>query len=181
MQRFDWPVAFAKLKEQGKIRFPGVSILDAASARWLIAQGLADVMQVEYSIVTPEVGREVFPLALTAGVGTIVRMPMAQGILTGKFRPGEPVPAGHRALRAEERMPVLIERAEAIRPIAQKAGLPMDQLALRYAIAPEGVSAAIPGARSVEQLERNVAASTGNRLPGAIIEEIEQVQHSWQD
>lgn len=183
LQTYDWPDAMAQLKREGKIRFVGVSINDGPSGRWLIEQGLADVLQVPYNLLEPEVGREVFPLAERAGVGVLVRMPMAQGILTGKFRPGEQVAPGHRAHMAGERMGELIERAEAFRSLAARAaGGPsasMGQFAMRYAISPRAVSAAIPGARSVEQLEQNVAASNGTGLPAEVLEEIERIQAAW--
>ena len=63
LKRYDWPEAMTKLKEQGKIRFAGVSINGAASGRWLIEQGLVEVLQVAYNMLVPEVDDEVFPLA----------------------------------------------------------------------------------------------------------------------
>ena len=80
LQQYDWPIAMQKLKEQGKIRLGGVSINDAASGQWLIEQGLVDAMQIPYSMIDLGVGPVVFPLALEAGVGALVRVPMAQGI-----------------------------------------------------------------------------------------------------
>ena len=97
LQHYDWFEAMTKLKEQGKIRLIGVSINDAASGRWLIEQGLVEVLQVAYNMLHPEVGDEVFPLAEQCGVGILVRMPMARGILTGKFHPGQEVGTDHRA------------------------------------------------------------------------------------
>ncbi len=180
MQRYDWPLAMARAKEAGKIRFSGVSINDAASGRWLIAQRLVDVMQVPFNMLEPAVGRDVFPLAADAGVGILVRVPMAQGILTGKFHPDRNVPEGHRAHQAGARMPRLIERAEAFRPLAEEGDLPMGRLALRYCLSQPGVSAAIPGARTVEQLEGNVAASNGHGLSDDLLERIAAVQASWE-
>ena len=180
MQRYDWPLAMARAKEAGKIRFSGVSINDAASGRWLIAQRLVDVIQVPFNMLEPAVGRDVFPLAADAGVGILVRVPMAQGILTGKFHPDRSVPEGHRAHQAGARMPRLIERAEAFRPLSDEGDLPMGRLALRYCLSQPGVSAAIPGARTVEQLEGNVAASNGHGLSDDLLERIAAVQASWE-
>jgi len=176
LQQYDWPLAMQKLKEQGKIRLGGVSINDASSGEWLIEQGLVDAIQVPYSLIDQKVGPTIFPLALGAGVGTLVRVPMAQGILTGKFSPGQPVPQGHRAHQAGERMAERIAQTEPFRAVAAKAGLPMATLALRYAITPAGVSAAIPGARTIKQLEQNVSASNGVGLDSALIAELEAIQ-----
>jgi aryl-alcohol dehydrogenase-like predicted oxidoreductase len=180
MQRYDWPLAMERAKEAGKIRFSGVSINDAACGRWLIEQRLVDVLQVPFNMLEPNVGHSVFGLAAEAGMGILVRVPMAQGILTGKFRPDREVPEGHRAHLAGERMPRLIARAEGFRPLAEESGIPMGQLALRYCLSQRGVSAAIPGARTIEQLTANVAASNGDALSAGLLERIAAVQASWE-
>ncbi|MBN1402080.1 MAG: aldo/keto reductase [Anaerolineae bacterium] len=172
LQSYDWPEAMARLKQQGKIGLAGVSINDAPSGEWLIAHELVDMLQMSYNVLEPEVGDALFALAQEAGVGVLVRVPMAQGILTGKFSPGEAVPPGHRALMAGARMQPRIQRAEALKPLADSAGMPLATLALRYAITPPAVSAAIPGARTIEQLEQNVAASNGHGLGPEIIDQI---------
>ena len=172
LQHYDWFEAMTKLKEQGKIRLIGVSINDAASGRWLIEQGLVEVLQVAYNMLHPEVGDEVFPLAEQCGVGILVRMPMARGILTGKFHPGQEVGAGYRAHLERTRLPQLIERAEHFRPLTEGKEVTLAQMALRYSISPRAVSAAIPGARTTEQLEQNVVASNG---VGLSVEELADV------
>ncbi len=161
LKQFDWPEAMIRLRDQGKIRFIGVSINDAASGQWLVEQGLVQVFQVAYNMLEPQVGNVVFPLAEQHGIGILVRVPMAQGILTGKFRPGEPVAEGHRAHLAGAKMERLIAAAENYRSLAAEAGEPLGRFALRYAISSPAVSAVIPGARNVEQVEQNVAASNG--------------------
>ena len=61
LQSFDWPEAMSQLKAAGKIRLAGVSINDAASGEWLIDNGVADVLQIAYNILEPEVGRNGVP------------------------------------------------------------------------------------------------------------------------
>jgi len=179
LQTFDWPDAIARLKQAGKIRFAGVSINDGPSGRWLIEQGMVDALQVQYNLLEPQVGLEVLPLAQRAGVGILVRMPMAQGILTGKFRPGEQVAADHRANMAGPRLPELIERAEAFRPLVAGQALTVGQFALRYCLSSQAVSAAIPGARTIEQLQQNVDASNGAGLSAEELSQIAAIQRSW--
>ena len=176
LQHDDWLEGMRKLQEQGKIRWVGVSINDVESGRWLIENGMADVLQVDYSMLEPGVGREVFPLAERHGVGILVRMPMARGILTGKFTPGQEVGPEHRASLNRERVPEQVRQAEAFRPLAEGKEITLGQFALRYAITPTGVSAAIPGARTLEQLEQNVAASNGFGLSAAELAAAETIQ-----
>lgn len=179
MKHFDWLEGMARLKEAGKIRLVGVSINDVASGEWLIEEGLADVLQVPYNMLEPEVGEGVFPLAKQHGVGIMVRMPMAQGILTGKFSPDEPVPEGHRAHLAGAQMPKLIRLAEDLKPLALDWGIPLGRIALQYAISPGAVSAAIPGARTPEQLMANVEASNGVGLTEEQLVRIASIQKRW--
>ena len=178
LQSFDWIAAMLKLKEQGKIRVIGVSIIDAASGQWLLEQGLCELFQVAYNMAAPQVGDALFPQSKKQGVGILVRVPMAQGILTGKFRPGEPVAKGHRAHRAGDKMTERIAQAEKFRAIAEEQKITVAQLALRYALNPEAVSALIPGARTIEQLTQNAAASTGKRLDDEVMEAIADTQRS---
>lgn len=178
MQQYDWAEGMARLKEQGKIRLAGVSINDAPSGQWLLEQGLVDTLQVPYNMIEFETGKIVFPLAEQHGVGILVRIPMAQGILTGKFRPGEAVAEGHRAHLAGQRMESLIELAEKFKPLAEKWGMPLARIALRYAISPTGVSAAIPGARTPQQLADNVEASNGVGLSAEQLAQIAAIQEN---
>ncbi|MBX3001171.1 MAG: aldo/keto reductase [Caldilineaceae bacterium] len=178
MQRFDWPEAMQTLKAQGKIRFAGVSINDAASGRWLIENGLAEVLQVDYSMLTTEVGDAVFPLAEKHGVGILIRMPMARGVLTGKFMAKDDT-QGHRASLLGDKLDPMIEHARTLSPLAEQHDGTFGQFALRYAISPGAVSAAIPGARTVEQLTQNVAASNGRGLDDDILTQIAAIQATW--
>ena len=181
LQHFDWPDAFAKLKEQGKMRWGGVSVNDVESGVWLMEEGLVDVLQVSYNLLAPEVGQALFPMAEVHGVGILVRIPMAQGILTGKFRPGEEVEEGHRARLAGSQMAGRIEEAEGYRQLAEGSGSTFGQFALRYAISPRAVSAAIPGARTFEQLALNVAASNGVGLPAADLAAVAAIKEEDND
>jgi myo-inositol catabolism protein IolS len=178
MQSYDWPKAMDTLKQQGKIRFSGVSINDAESGRWLIENGLAQVLQVDYSMLVTAVGNEIFPLAEEQGVGILIRMPMARGVLTGKFTEKTDT-EGHRASMLGEKLDDMIVHARQLAPIAQRHDGSFGQFALRYAVSPKAVSAAIPGARTIEQLTQNVAASNGYGLDAATLAEIATIQATW--
>ncbi len=168
LQTSDWHAALSELKTEGKIDCIAVSTNNAEMLRWLITEGLAEVVQVEYSLLSPGL-RPMIDLAEANGVGVLVQMPLCRGILSGKFNPGEAVSKDHRATLMGDRLPGLIERTETFRAQAEEAGIPLAELALRYALEPSGVSCIIPGARNREQLESNVKAGDGHSLPKKLV------------
>jgi len=109
-------------------------------------------------------------------VGNIVFSPLAQGVLTGKYAPGQ-LPEGSRQERPEHEIRFLTEenlaKSEKLRPLAEEYGMTMAQLALRWCLRREEVSAVIIGATRPEQLDENLAAS-GKALEPGQIKEIEK-------
>jgi aryl-alcohol dehydrogenase-like predicted oxidoreductase len=180
LKRFDWAEGLAKLKEQGKIRGAGVAVNHAAEGVWLARQGLVEVLQITHSIFVVEAETELFDLAAQQGIGLLCRMPLARGVLTGKFRPGQEVAAGHRALMDGPRMAENIQRAESLRRIAESYPGGMTRMALHFGLMPQAISAIIPGARTLEQLEENVSASDGVGLLCDVRNKIDQVRVEWQ-
>jgi aryl-alcohol dehydrogenase-like predicted oxidoreductase len=125
--------------------------------------------------------RDVIPASKELGISQIVWSPLGQGILTGKYRPGEPPPGDSRA--AHERMNYfmdragdqeLLERVQELRPVADELGLSLAQLALAWVLREENVAAAIIGATRPEQVEDNAAAS-GVELDQATLERIDVI------
>jgi myo-inositol catabolism protein IolS len=171
LQQSDWHDALTGLKAAGKIGCVAVSTNNPEMLRWLISEGLVEVVQLEYSMLSPRLA-EILPLAEARGVGVLVQMPLCRGILSGKFAPGQEVTADHRAVLMRDRLPGLIEKTEAFRRLDARANLPLAEIALRYALAPPAVSCIIPGARSREQLSANVRAGDAAPLPAALIQEI---------
>jgi aryl-alcohol dehydrogenase-like predicted oxidoreductase len=122
---------------------------------------------------------EVFPLGAANGISQIVWSPLAQGVLTGKYRPGEAPPADSRA--ASDSMGGFIERllteenleaVERLRPVAEGAGMSLAELALAWVLRREEVAAAIVGASRPEQVHANAAAS-GKELSADLIAAID--------
>ncbi|AEV83743.1 aldo/keto reductase [Actinoplanes sp. SE50] len=164
--------AFDTLIGQGKIGYVGVSEWTAEQLRQGIAAsaGLrARIVanQPQYNMLWRVIESEVVPVCAAAGIGQVVFQPLAQGVLTGKYRPGEPVPPGSRAA-AGGRAPRfinrvlgdrLLERVQALRPVAAEAGLSMAQLAVAWTLHRPTVTAAIIGASRPEQVTENAAAS----------------------
>jgi len=164
--------AFDDLIRAGKVLYVGFSEWKASE----IAQALAIAKEMgldkfissqpQYSMLWRVIESEVDPLCRDNGIGHIVWSPMAQGVLTGKYLPGQPLPEGTRATSAEGAQFMhrllhddLLEAIQNLRPIAQDAGLTMGQLAIAWVLANQNVSAAIVGASRPEQVTEAIGAS----------------------
>jgi aryl-alcohol dehydrogenase-like predicted oxidoreductase len=173
--------ALTRAVQQGKVRWLGFSEWTAPQIRAALAlPGERFVSsQPQYSMLFRQWEEEVFPLCAREGIGQIVWSPLAQGILTGKYRSGRPPPADSRA--ASERMggfiqkrltPEALARVERLDPIAADLGLTLAQLALAWVLRRPEVSSAIIGATRPAQVEENVRAS-GVVLDAAALARIE--------
>ena len=169
--------AFADVVRAGKALYIGVSEWRAEQIRE--ARVLADELHVplisnqpQYSAIYRVIEAEVIPASREAGLSQVVWSPLAQGVLTGKYQPGQAPPEGSRAtdqagggaefIERWMRDDVL-ERVQALRPIADEAGLSMASLALAWVLQEENVASAIIGASRPEQVQDNVKA-VGVRL-----------------
>ena len=177
--------ALTEVVRQGKARYIGFS--EWSPEQIQSAFNIADVerfvsSQPQYSMLwrTPEA--EVFPLCAANGIGQIVWSPLAQGVLTGKYQPGQVPPQNSRAanekmnwfLREELFSDRILTAVEKLKPIAQDLGLSMPQLALAWVLRSEYVSSAIIGASRPEQIVDNAAAS-GVQLDADVLAAIDQV------
>jgi aryl-alcohol dehydrogenase-like predicted oxidoreductase len=168
--------AFADVVRAGKALYIGVSEWRAEQIR--AAKELADDLgvplisnQPQYSALYRVIEAEVIPACRELGLSQIVFSPLAQGVLTGKYKPGEPPPAGSRATdeaggaRFIERLlrDDVLERVQQLGPLADEAGLSMASLALAWVLQEENVAAAIIGASRPQQVRENVKA-VGVRL-----------------
>jgi aryl-alcohol dehydrogenase-like predicted oxidoreductase len=161
--------ALTEVLAAGKARYIGFSEWPAARiAESLALPGVARWVssQPQYSMLwrTPEA--EVIPLCEREGISQIVWSPLAQGVLTGKYRPGESPPRDSRA--ASESMSGFMDRllddrvltaAQRLAPVADGAGISMAQLALAWVLRQPNVASAIVGASRPEQVHANAAAS----------------------
>lgn len=179
--------AFDDLVRQGKVHYVGVSEWRADQ----IAEALriADDMgfdrivssQPQYSMLWRVIETEVVPLCEKEGIGQIVWSPVAQGVLTGKYRSAQDAPAGTRAadptgsgfIRRWLR-PEVLDRVQRLRPLAEAAGLSLAQLAVAWVLQQRNISAAIIGASRPEQVAENVRAA-GVRLEPALLRQIDEV------
>jgi aryl-alcohol dehydrogenase-like predicted oxidoreductase len=125
---------------------------------------------------------EVVPTSEELGIGQIVWSPIAQGVLSGKYLPGQPPPAGSRATDDKSGAGFIqrlmsddvLTTVQKLRPLAEQAGLTMAQLAVAWVLQNPNVSSAIVGATRPEQLEDNVKAA-GVKLDGELLKAIDEV------
>jgi 1-deoxyxylulose-5-phosphate synthase len=189
--RYDWNVpleetmeALTEVVRLGKVRYLGFSEWPEEKIRE--AQAMAGVehfvsSQPQYSMLWRGPERDVFPASRELGISQIVWSPLAQGVLTGKYKPGETPPQGSRATSETMggymerlRSPVLLERVQELRPVADDLGISMAQLALAWVLREDNVASAIIGASRPEQVEDNAGAS-GVVLDAATLERIDGI------
>jgi voltage-dependent potassium channel beta subunit len=179
--------AFDDLIRQGKVLYVGVSewnaeqITDALAIAYHLGLDKIVSNQPQYNMIWRVIESEVIPLCEKEGIGQVVWSPIAQGTLTGKYRPGAAPPAGSRATDPSgsgfiERYlsDDVLTRVEQLRAVADDAGLSMPQLAVAWTLQNPNVSAAIVGATRPEQVSENVKAS-GVVLDQEIMRRIDEV------
>jgi len=189
--RYDWDTpleetmaALTEVVHAGKARYLGFSEWPAEKIEEALAlPGVEKFVssQPQYSMLWRGPERYLFPVCAANGISQIVWSPLAQGILTGKYKPGRPPPADSRA--SSEQMnyfmdsagdQVLLERVQELVPIADGLGISMAQLALAWVLREPNVASAIIGASRPQQVLDNAAAS-GITLDDATLSKIDEV------
>lgn len=168
------------LVRSGKIRVFGTSTLPASNiveAQWVAERrGLQRprTEQPSYSILTRSIEREVLPVAQQYGMGILVWGPLAQGMLTGRVRRGQ----DSNVLRGKALASFSDERrldvVEQLIPLAEEAGLSMPHLAMAFAISHPGVTSALLGARTMDQLD-DLLAGMDTVLPDDVLDRIDAI------
>lgn len=169
-------VRAGKVRAIGSSTFPASEIVEA---QWTSERrGLARfrVEQPSYSILSRGIEREVLPVCQRYGIGVMVWSPMAKGMLTGRYRKGQPLPDSLRVKYLGKQMSdeARLDTIEQLIVIADQAGLPMSHLAMAFAIAHPGVTSAIIGPRTMEQLD-DLLASAQVVLTDDVLNQIDQV------
>lgn len=179
--------AFADVVRAGKALYIGVSewTADQLRAAAPLAKELRFQLvsnQPQYSALWRVIETEVVPASKELGISQIVWSPVAQGVLSGKYRPGQPVPAGSRATDEKGGASAVsrfltndvLTRVQALAPIAQELSLTQAQLAVAWVLQNENVASAIIGASRPEQVRENVAAA-GVKIPAELMARIDEV------
>jgi len=177
--------ALSEIVRAGKARYIGFS--EWPADRIEAALALPNVVkfvssQPQYSLLhrTPE--ETIFPLCAASGISQIVWSPLGQGILTGKYLPGAPLPKDSRAasesmntaFRRNWLQPALLEAVQALKPLADQAGLSIAQFAVSWVLREPNVAAAIIGASRPDQIDENIAAS-GQTISPELFTKAEQL------
>jgi aryl-alcohol dehydrogenase-like predicted oxidoreductase len=172
--------ALTDLVRSGKVRAIGSSTFpasDMVEAQWVSQRRGLERFRTEqptYSILSRGIEREVLPVAERYGMGTIVWSPLAQGMLTGRVRKGQQTDLRrvHRFSHiSDERR---IDAVERLIPVADQAGLKLTHLAMAFAIAHPGVTSAIIGPRTMEQLD-DLLAGAEVLLPDDVLDKIDEI------
>lgn len=161
--------ALSEVVRQGNARYIGFSEWSVEEIRAAFAiPGVERFVssQPQYSLLWRQPEREVIPLSAEVGVSQIVWSPLAQGVLTGKYRADAAPPAGSRATSPSMGhamqswlSPEILQAVEQLKPLARQAGCSLGQFALAWVLREPNVASAIVGASRPEQLEENAAAS----------------------
>ncbi len=179
-------LAFADLVRQGKVLYVGVSEWDAQQ----ITQGAALARELkvpfvsnqpQYNMLWRVIETQVVPASEREGLSQIVWSPIAQGVLTGKYKPGQDYPAGSRATDEKGGANFVqrfldedvLQRVAQLEPLAAEAGLSMAQLAVAWVLQNPNVASAIIGASRPEQVHENVKAA-GVKLDADLLEAIDK-------
>jgi aryl-alcohol dehydrogenase-like predicted oxidoreductase len=170
-----------KLKDEGKIRFIGVSTPedDQNCLIDLMRRGYLDVVQVIFNIFEQEPVAELLPTAAEHNVGVIIRVAFDEGVLTGKYTANHQFPPDDFRSKyfAGDRLERAVKRVERVRDEIKNTGMTLPQVALKFALSHPAVSTVIAGIRNVRQAEDDVAVSDLDDLPNDLL--IRLRRHAW--
>lgn len=161
--------ALSEVVRQGKVRYIGFSEWSPAQSEASFAiEGVERFVssQPQYSLLWRRPEAKVIPLCAAKGVSQIVWSPLGQGVLSGKYLPGDKLPAASRAVSDSMGQwmqtllqPEILEAVQRLKPLAQQAGCTLAQFSLAWVLREPNVASAIVGASRPEQLEENAGAS----------------------
>lgn len=165
--------AMQELVEEGRVRWLGLSNVDAAQIAQAAALERVVAVQNYYSLMHRDDDVEVVPLCRELGIGYVPYFPLESGLLTGKYRRGEPAPEGARIAEGDERLgDEPLARVEALEAFAVARGRTLLELAIGGLASIPGIASVIAGATSPEQARANAAAGSW-RLSGLELEELD--------
>ncbi len=175
-----WKKGIEKLKKEGKVQHFGISV-----NRWepdnvleTLKTGLIDAVQVIYNIFDQSPEDNLFPLCRELDIAVIARVPFDEGTLTGTFTKDTKFPKDdwRSTYFVPENLNSSVDHADALRPLIPP-GMTMAEMALRFILCNDDVHTIIPGMRKVKNVEANMAASDGKRLPDTL--RVNLKPHRW--
>ena len=173
LRRDDIHEAMDRLQEVGKIRFWGVSVTTPEEGIEVVRNGWGYTLQVLYNILNQAPASELLPLAKEKGYGVIARVPLASGLLTGKFRTDTVFATDdvRQNFLTPKRLEEALPRVDEAKSIIGGSAKSLGEAAIRFVLAHDAVSTVIPGARNTRQVEMNVTAAD-MRLPQDVVDKL---------
>src|SRR5215210_3515765 len=177
-----WAKKMDELRAQGLVGAVGISI-----NRWepwngvrAVRSGLIDAVQVIYNIFDQNPEDELFPACREMDVAVIARVPFDEGTLTGTLNRESRWPEGdwRNTYFVPENLVPSVERADALKPVAERNGMTLPEMALRFILSNPTVSTIIPGMRKTRPVESNIAASDAGPLDDELLETLRP--HRWE-
>ena len=173
---------FNEIKSEGKAHNCGISIgIHYEKGMEIIKRGLVDVLQLYFTLIDPKSLKKLLPLAKKNKVGIIIAEPLAQGFLTGKYKPGHVFDQNDIRFHTypAELLQMKLERSQQFK-FLENNNRTASQAALSYILSFEEISTCIPGAKSLQQLKSNVRSSEIH-LNNDELEKIAEIQNSWRE
>jgi len=175
-----WQRAVDDLKREKLVRAFGISVnrWEPTNVLRALATGLVDSVQVVYNVFDQSPEDELFPYCASHGIAIIARVPFDEGSLTGTLTRASRWPEGdfRNAYFNPDQLSATLDRVERLLPLVPD-GMALPELALRFILAHPAVSTTIPGMRRPAHVERNIAASDGEKLPPRLLEALRA--HRW--
>jgi aryl-alcohol dehydrogenase-like predicted oxidoreductase len=177
-----WAKKMDEMRALGLVGAVGISI-----NRWepwngvrAVRSGLVDAVQVIYNIFDQNPEDELFPACREMDVAVIARVPFDEGTLTGTLTKESRWPEGdwRNTYFVPENLVPSVERADALKPVTERAGVGMPEMALRFILSDPTVSTIIPGMRKTRHVESNIAASDAGPLAADLLAELRA--HRWE-
>ena len=173
LRREDAQEALDRLQTDGKIRFWGISVATPAEGLEVVERGWGYTIQVLYNILNQSAAAELLPKAKEKRYGVIARVPLASGLLSGRYHPGTRFPPDdvRQNFLTPRRLEEALEWVDEAKAIVGSSSNTLIQAALRFVLANDAVSTTVPGARNPHQVETNASAS-GDQLPVEVVERL---------
>lgn len=176
----EWKEAVQKLTQEGKVAHWGISVnrWEPENVLETLRTGLISSVQVIYNIFDQAPEDHLFPLCKELDVAVIARVPFDEGTLTGTLTEETTFPADdwRSTYFVPENLKDSVHHAEALRPMIP-AGMTMPEMALRFILSNPDVGTIIPGMRKIKNVEANMAASDGEGLTPALLQDLKN--HRW--
>lgn len=175
-ERTEWVEALLKLREQGKVRYFGISINDYQPTNVIKAlrTGQIDAVQVIYNIFEQAPQDELYPVCQELNIGVLARVPFDEGGLTGAIRPDTAFPEDdfRSFFFRGDRKQKVFDRVEKLKSLLSEEATTLPELALRFTLSHDAVSTVIPGMRSTKHVMSNIACSDGRKLSAELLDQL---------